>query len=201
MGKVVVDLSISVDGFIAGPDDGANHPLGIGGEALFEWMNTGPESNRVHEYVKCPDASKPVVDEWIRDGGAIISGRRTFDIAGGWKNGHPVDVPIFVLTHEVPTEGEWSPRVVFVTDGIEHALELAQEAAGGKTVAVNGADPAQQLFRLRKLDQIQISITPVLLGSGRRLFDTLGQYPIRLTQTRSIASEGVTHLRYDVHYD
>jgi dihydrofolate reductase len=137
----------------------------------------------------------------MRDGGAIISGRRTFDIANGWKHGHPIDVPIFVLTHEVPTEGEWSPRVTFVTDGIEKALELAQAAAGDKFIGVNGADPAQQLFRLKKLNQIQISVTPVLLGSGVRLFEKLGEYPIRLTQTRAIASEGVTHLRYDVHYD
>jgi dihydrofolate reductase len=200
MSKVVIGLSVSVDGFIAGPNDGSEYPLGVGGETLFEWMDMGPESNRVHEYIKTTNASKPVVDEWLRDAGAIISGRRTFDIANGWYYGHPIDVPIFVVTHEVPTEGKWSPKVTFVTDGIERALELAQEAAGDKVISANGANPVQQLFRMKKVDQVQISVAPVLLGSGVRLFDHLGEYPIQLTQTRVLADERVTHLRYDVHY-
>src|SRR5688572_6846562 len=100
MGKVVVDLSMSLDGFIAGSDDGPGLPLGRGGEGLFTWMSAGPESNRVNRWLCPPDASKVVVDEWMTEGGAIISGRRTFDIANGWKDGHPIDVPIFVVTHE-----------------------------------------------------------------------------------------------------
>ncbi|MEP6527142.1 MAG: hypothetical protein ABJA86_08250 [Nocardioidaceae bacterium] len=133
MGKVVVDLT--------------DLPLGRGGERLFTWMTAGPESNRVENRLTPPDASKVVVDEWMTDCGAIISGRRTFDIANGWKDGHPIDVPIFVVTHRAPTHGEWSPRVSFVTDGIERALELAQEAAGDLKVSVSAADTAQQLSR------------------------------------------------------
>jgi dihydrofolate reductase len=132
--------------------------------------------------------------------GALISGRRTFDIANGWKDGHPVDAPIFVVTHEPPTEGEWSPRVTFVTEGVERALELAQGVAGDGMIGVSGASIAQQLLRLRKLDEIQVSVTPWLLGGGVRLFDAVGG-PIRLEQTRAVPSEGVTHLRYRVLYD
>ena len=100
MGTVVVDLSVSLDGFIAGADDGAELPLGRGGEALFTWMSAGPESNQVEARLTPPDASKVVIDEWMTEVGAMISGRRTFDIAGGWKDGHPIDAPIFVVTHE-----------------------------------------------------------------------------------------------------
>ena len=167
MGSVVVDLSVSLDGFIAGADDGAELPLGRGGDALFTWMSAGPASNQVEARLTPPDASKVVVDEWMTEAGAMISGRRTFDIAGGWKDGHPIDAPIFVVTHDPPTDGEWSPQVTFVTDGVEHALELAQEVAGDGTVSVSGADVAQQLLRAGKVDEIQVSVTPVLLGRGR----------------------------------
>ncbi|MGQ0805747.1 MAG: dihydrofolate reductase family protein [Actinomycetota bacterium] len=198
MGDVVVDLTVSLDGFIAGSDDGPDLPLGRGGERLFTWMSAGPEANRVEDRLAPPDASKVVVDEWMTDAGAIISGRRTFDIANGWKDGHPIDVPIFVVTHQAPTQGEWSPRVSFVTDGIDRALELAQEAGGDLKVSVCAADTAQQLLRAGKLDEIQVSVVPLLLGSGVRLFDHLGPDPIVLQQTRVIESEGVTHLRYRV---
>ena len=199
MGVVIVDLSVSLDGFIAGPDDGPEFPLGRGGEGIFAWMNAS-EANRVHPYLAPPDASKVIVDEWMTNSGAIISGRRTFDIANGWKDGHPIDAPIFVVTHDPPTTGEWSPRVSFVTDGVEHALELAQEAAGDRTIGISGASVAQQLLRLGKLDEIQVSVTPLLLGGGVRLFEGFDG-PIELEQTRVIESEGVTHLRYRVLYN
>jgi dihydrofolate reductase len=197
MGDVVVDLTVSLDGFIAGPDDGAQFPLGRGGEDLFTWMGAGPPENEVEPRLRPPDASKVVIDEWMTECGAGISGRRTFDIANGWKDGHPIDAPIFVLTHNPPTRGEWSPLVEFVTT-LDEALERAQAAAGNKMVSVCGADPAQQLLRAGKLDGIQVSVVPLLLGGGVRLFDHLGGEPIKLEQTRVIESEGVTHLRYRV---
>lgn len=201
MGKVVVDLTVSLDGYIAGRDDGPGQPLGYGGGALFTWMGAGPAANEVEPRLRPPDRSLPVVHEWTRDCGALISGRRTFDIAGGWRDGHPIDAPIFVVTHEAPTEGEWSPRVSFVTDGLDHALELAQRAAGDRIVSVSGADVAQQLLRAGALDEIQVSVVPLLLGSGVRLFDHLGSEPIALEQLRVIESDGVTHLRYRVRRD
>ena len=199
MGTVIVDLSVSLDGFIAGANDGPTNPLGDGGEGLFAWMNAN-EANRVHPYLAPPDASKVIVDEWMTKSGALISGRRTFDIANGWKDGHPVDAPIFVVTHEPPTTGEWSPRVSFVTEGVERALELAQDAAGDGVIGVSGASVAQQLLVLGKLDEIQVSVTPLLLGAGVRLLERFDG-PIRLEQTRVVPSEGVTHLRYRILYD
>jgi dihydrofolate reductase len=198
MSKVIVGLSVSLDGFIAGPDDGLEHPLGVGGERLFAWMNAGPETNRVNKYLAPPDASLPVVEAWATECGAIVSGRRTFDIAGGWKDGHPIDVPIFVVTHQAPTEGEWSPQVRFVTDGLERAVALASEVAGDRYVSVCAADPAQQLLRAGLLDEIEVSVTPCLLGGGVRLFDHLGADPIDLEQVSVIPSDGVTHIRYQV---
>lgn len=198
MGKVMVSLSVSLDGFIAGPDDGQEHPLGVGGERLFAWMSGGPERNRTDPRIAPPDASLPVVEAWSAECGAIVSGRRTFDIAGGWKDGHPIDVPIFVVTHEAPTAGEWSPQVRFVTDGLERAIELAREAAGDRDVAVCAADPVQQLLRAGLLDEIEVSVVPCLLGAGVRLFDHLGPDPIVLEQTSVIPSTGVTHIRYRV---
>jgi dihydrofolate reductase len=198
MGAVIVDLTVSLDGFIAGPDDGPALPLGRNGERLFTWMTAGPEANRVEARLAPPNASTVVVDEWLTDTGAIISGRRTFDIANGWKDGHPIDVPIFVVTHDAPTQGEWSPQVQFVTDGVDRALELARDAAGDLLVSISGASVAQQLLRAGKLDEIQVSVVPLLLGGGVRLFDHLGTDPIALEQTRVIESDGVTHLRYRV---
>lgn len=197
MGSVVVDLTVSLDGYVAGPDDGPGLPLGRGGERLFEWMSAGPESNRVDNRLSPPDPSKVVVDEWLTEYGAIVSGRRTFDIAGGWRDGHPVDVPIFVVTHQAPTHGEWSPQVSFVTDGLDHALEQAQRAAGDRKISVCGPDIAQQLLRAGKLNEIQVSVVPLLLGGGVPLFDRHDS-PIRLEQVRVIKSEQVTHLRYRV---
>lgn len=167
MGTVIVGLSISLDGFVAGADDGVERLLGIGGERLFAWMGAGPEANRDQRVRRTADASVAVTDGWFAECGAIVSGRRTFDIAGGWANGHPMDVPIFVVTHDPPTEGDWSPRVTFVTDGVEHALELAQRAAGDLAVSVCAADTAQELLRAGKLDEIEVSVRPGAAQRGR----------------------------------
>jgi dihydrofolate reductase len=198
MGKVVVDLSVSLDGFIAGAGDGATSPLGRGGEALFAWMAAGEPKPGRDPRLAVPPASEPVIEEWITRTGALISGRRTFDIAGGWAEGHPIDAPIFVLTHNPPTEGKWSDRVTFVTEGFDRALERAQEAAGDKIISLAGAAPVQQALRAGKLDEVRVSITPVLLGGGVRLLDNFGPDPIALEQYRVIPSDGVTHLAYRV---
>ena len=196
MGKVIVDLSISLDGYIAGANDGPATPLGDGGEALFAWMGSGPERNRVDRWLCPPDASMQVVEEWKTDTGAMVSGRRTFDIAGGWKDGHPIDVPNFVVTHDPPTSGQWSPQVRFVTEGVERAVELARQAAGDRNVSVGAASVARQALRAGLLDEIDLDVAPVLLGAGVRLLDGVG--PVALVQERVIESTGVTHVRYRV---
>jgi dihydrofolate reductase len=198
MGTVIVGLSISLDGFIAGANDGPANPMGDGGARLFTWMSAGPPENRINDFFTPPDASRVVIDEWLTECGAMVSGRRTFDIAGGWRYGHPIDAPIFVVTHDPPTEGEWSPRVTFVTEGVERAIELAQEVAGDRTVALSAASVAQQALRAGLLDEIHLNVVPCLLGGGVRLLDDIGPDPIDLVQTRIIESDGVTHLRYRV---
>jgi dihydrofolate reductase len=196
MSKVIVDLSISLDGFIAGPNDGLDNPLGDGGAAIFAWMSAGPERNRVDKWLCPPDASRRIVEEWKTSTGAGISGRRTFDIARGWKDGHPIDTPNFVVTHAAPPSGEWSPRVQFVTEGLERAIDLAREAAGDLAISVCAANVAQQLLRAGMLDEVNLSIAPVLLGGGVRLFADVGR--VDLEQIRVIESVGVTHVRYRV---
>jgi dihydrofolate reductase len=195
MATVTIDLSVSVDGYIAGPGDGLANPLGDGGGALFTWMGAGPETVGPDDRLRPPGPSRVVVEEWHATAGAMISGRRTFDIAGGWADGHPVDAPIFVVTHEPPTEGRWSPRVTFVPEGVGAALEQARAVAGEGTISACGASVAQQLLGLGAVDEIQLSVAPVLLGGGVRLLDGVA---VTLEQTRVIASEGVTHLRYRV---
>ena len=196
MGSLIVDLSISLDGFIAGANDGLSNPLGDGGEALFAWMNAGPERNRIDKWFCLPDASKQIVEDWKTEIGAMVSGRRTFDIARGWKDGHPIDVPNFVVTHDAPTSGEWSPRVEFVTEGVERAVELAKQVAGERKVSVGAASIAQQLLRAGLLDEINLSVASVVLGAGVRLLDNVGH--VDLEQVRVIESVGVTHVRYRV---
>jgi dihydrofolate reductase len=193
MGKVIVGLSVSLDGYVAGPNDGPGNPLGDGGEALFEWMHVDMDAYGTRGFINPPPASQEVVDEWF-EGGAIISGRRTYDIANGWSGRHPMGVPFFVLTHDPPDvdPGEGA----FVSDGIESALEQAEAVAGGRSIALCAADVAQQYLRAGLLDEIQLNVAPVVLGGGVRLFAD-GE-PAALRQTRSIESEGVIHLRYEV---
>ena len=106
-------------------------------------------------------------------------------------------MPIFVVTHDPPTDGEWSERVTFVTEGVEQALDLAEEAAGDRKVAVGAANVTQQLLRAGRIDELDLNVVPCLLGSGVRLFDNL-EARIDLEQTRVIESDGVTHFRYRV---
>ena len=197
MGKVIVGLSVSLDGFIAGADDGPGKPLGEGGEALFAWMHAGPERNRLHPYLCPPDASLPVVRGWLEDCGAMISGRRTFDIANGWGGDHH-GVPIFVLTRRAPDgdQPDW-PLVTYVTD-VETAMARAKAAAGDSDVLVHGARTAQLALAAGVLDELEIHQIPVLLGQGRRLFDGLPPEHIELELTRVVDGPGVTHLRYRV---
>lgn len=157
-----------------------------------------PAPDRLHPERPTRGRSLPIVEHWAADTGAMISGRRTFDIAGGRAGGHPVDAPIFVVTHEPPEAGEWSPRVEFVAEGIDRALELAQQAAGDLDVSAGAADTSQQPARAGKLDEIEVSLVPCLLGGGVRLLDHFGDRPLDLEQVSVVESDGVTHVRYRV---
>jgi dihydrofolate reductase len=202
MGKVATGLSMSLDGFIAGPNDGQGQPLGEGGERLFEWFSAGdteyglPGTEMVFRV-------SPQSAEMLREAhagmGAFVTGRRTFDISNGWGGSPPLGVPTVVVTHTVPEEWvyEGSP-FQFVTDGVESAVEKARAAAGERDVAVGAASIAQQCLRAGILDEVHVDLVPVLLGDGVRLFEHLGAAPIGLESTRVIEGTGVTHLTFRV---
>jgi dihydrofolate reductase len=202
MGKVTMGLSVSLDGFIAGPNDGPESPLGEGGERLFAWYSSGNTEYRMPGTEMVFSVS-PQSAELLREAhskmGALVTGRRTFDITNGWGGRPPLGVPTYVVTHTVPQEWvyEGSP-FTFVTDGVESAVEQAKAIAGDKDVAVGAASIVQQCIRAGLLDEIHIDLVPVLLRDGVRLFDHLGAEPIELESTQVIEGAGVTHLTFRV---
>jgi dihydrofolate reductase len=185
----VLYMSMSLDGFVAGPNEGPGNGLGDGGHRLHEWAPTdGPSAG----------VNRQVVDEFMATG-AVVCGRGTFEPAGGWGGDHHDGVPIFVLTrHEPDSEtGHW-PLVTYVTD-VRTAMARAKEAAGDKNVLVHGVGTAQLALAAGVLDELEIHVIPVLLGQGRRLFDERDSEHIELERTRILEGEdGVTHLHYRV---
>jgi dihydrofolate reductase len=179
-------MSMSLDGFIAGPDDRAGQELGRDGGRLFDWLDDrhgpGPNGQVFRELMST---------------GAVIAGRRTFELAGRWQGDHHDGVPIFVLTHHID-DGDPPPgSAQFVTD-VEDCAARARAAAGNRAVMVHGAGAAQALLRAGQLDEMEIHLVQVLLGQGRRLFDTLGRDHIELELLRRLDGRDVTHLRYRV---
>ena len=209
MSKLRFQISVSVDGFAAGPNPSEEHPLGEGGEQLHEWVIKlaawrkphGREGGEVN-------ASTPVMEESLENVGATVMGRNMFGGGPGpwgeqpwegwWGDEPPFHTPVFVLTHHErePLEKEGT-TFTFVTDGIESALEQAKQAAGGKDVALGGgADVAQQYLAAGLIDELDLNVVPILLGGGRRLFDNLAGADIALEQVRAIEAPGVTHIKY-----
>jgi dihydrofolate reductase len=191
MSRVILDISMSLDGLIAQPDDdpGPIHEFYFSGE-------------NEHDVVfRTSGATTEVVRESIDSAGAVITGRRTYDLTHGWEGNHPMRVPCFVVTHDVPTEVPvGTTHFTFVTDGIESAVRQAKAVAGEKDVSIiGGASIARQVLGARLLDEIQIHLSPVILGDGIRLFESLDTGRIRLEQLHVIQAPGVTHLRYAVH--
>ena len=186
MGKIVLYMTMSLDGYIAGPDDRTGQELGRGGGRLFNWMDdrmTDGPSNQVYREAMAT--------------GALISGRRTFELAGRWNGDHHDGVPIFVLTHHIDDADVPPGSAQFVTD-IGDCAARARAAAGDRAVMVHGAGAAQALLRAGLLDEMEIHLVPVLLGGGRPLFASLGPGHIELALTRVLDAPGVTHLRYQV---
>jgi dihydrofolate reductase len=195
MSKVIAIMSMSLDGFVADPADGVAE--------VFDWyadsgdveISTGGSSPMTFHV---SEASAEHIRSLTSELGAVLTGRRTFEVADGWGGNHAWG-PAFVLTHEVPAG--W-PRpdstVHFVSGGIESAVAQATAAAGGKAVGVHGADTIQQCLNAGLLDEISVDIAAVLLGSGVRLFDRLADTPATLGDPTVIAGAGVTLLRYPV---
>jgi dihydrofolate reductase len=202
MGKVRTGHSTSLDGFIAGPNDGPEAPMGEGGERLLGWYAAGDTEYRLpatEMVFKVSPQTAELLRETRRTTGALVTGRRTFDLTNGWGGRHPLDVPVFVVSHTVTQAWvyERSP-FTFVTDGLESALEQAKGVAGDKDVGVVGASLVQQCIRAGLLDEIHFDLVPVLLGDGVRLLDHLGTEPIELESSRVIEGAGVTHLTFRV---
>ena len=195
MSEVIAIMSMSLDGYIAGPDDDVTQVFDwyfASGDVEFDTGGAAPMTFKVSE----PSAEHL---RTLTSGlGAVLTGRRTFEVAQGWGGNHAWG-PAFVLAHEVPAG--W-PRpdssVHFVTDGIESAVRQAKAAAAGKSVAVHGADTIQQLLNAGLLDEIHVDVAAVLLGSGVRLFDHLAGTPAVLGNPTVTPGVGVTHLRYPV---
>lgn len=191
MSVIRLDMTMSLDGFVAGPHDGIDEPMGVGGFRLFNWLDGRRD----------PDENGQVFDETMATR-AVISGRSTYENADHWNGDHHDGVPIFVLTHNVP-EAQPPGSVRFVTD-VGECARAAREAAGEGDVVAMGAGAAQALLVAAELDELELHIVPVILGRGRRLFDNLpdGQFELDLvrclTPSTTQREQQVTHLRYRV---
>ncbi|MFC7380675.1 dihydrofolate reductase family protein [Sphaerisporangium rhizosphaerae] len=201
MTNVVLNMSVSVDGFSAGPDVTAEHPMGEGGERLHEWLFTSGSDRATAAGGTSPNGvDAQVAQEILASTGAVVLGRRTFDVGVELWGDTPFPVPCYVVTHEARERLVMrSAAFTFVPDGVESVLRQARAAARDKNVLImGGANTAQQFVRAGLVDEIQIQLVPVLLGSGTRLFDHLGTDHIELERERSLESPNVTHLRFHV---
>ncbi|MDQ3779564.1 MAG: dihydrofolate reductase family protein [Chloroflexota bacterium] len=202
MSKVFVDISMSLDGFIAGPNDSLDLPLGEGGDRLHQWLYDLTSWRERHGLAGGEtNTDAGILDEAFTNLGAVVLGRRMFDLAQGWGDNPPFHVPVFVLTHQArePMVKDGGTTFTFVTDGIESALDHAKAVAGDQDVSVaGGATTVQQFIKAGLVDEIQIHLVPVLLGYGVRLFDHLSRERIELARTRVVESPSVTHLQYRV---
>lgn len=193
MGDVVAGLTMSVDGFIAHPDDSVGH--------LFDWYGSGdvevhwPGNDMVS---RVTPQSAAYLQDIIEQAGALVVGRRVYDYTNGWEGSHPVGVPLFLVTHDPPDK--WPrPDAPFtaVTDGVASAIEQAKEAAGDKTVSLSGPSIIQQALELDLVDVIGVELAPVLLGRGIPFFAELPG-PVLLDDPEVVLGNRVTHLRFRV---
>lgn len=199
MAATVLYMSMSLDGFVTGPNVAPDNGLGDGGERLHDWVLTqGPDVGLDALIDRDRGVNGQVVAEFMTTG-AVIAGRRTFEPAEGWGGDHHDCVPIYILSrHEAPAWVAGWPGVHYVDD-IGFAVREAKAAAGDKDVLVHGSSIAQRMLRDGLLDELEIHLVPVLLGDGTRLFEHLGVTQRELERVRVLEGEGgVTHLRYRV---
>ena len=211
LAKLRLDISISLDGYVAGPNPSEENPLGSGGEQLHEWA-LGLEAWRKPHGLEGGEVNRStgVMEESQANLGATVMGRNMFGGEGSWDakpwdgwwgDEPPFHMPVFVLTHHdrEPLVKDGGTTFTFVTDGIESALVQAEEAAGGKDIALaGGADVAQQFLRAGLVDEMQLHVASVLLRGGTRLLDNLEGANLELECIRVLAAPGVTHLKYRI---
>jgi dihydrofolate reductase len=194
----VLSMSMSVDGFIAGPNERPDNGLGDGGERLHEWILPSGGDDFAAAVARLTGANRQIYDEFMSTG-AVIAGRGTFEPAQGWGGDHHDGVPIYIMSRSPAPAwaAEW-PGVHYTSD-LEAAVRDAKGAARDKNVLVHGAGTAQRMLRDRLLDELEIHLVPVLMGEGRPLFEHLGVEQRELERVRVLEGDGgVTHLRYRV---
>ncbi|MGH3472810.1 MAG: dihydrofolate reductase family protein [Nocardioidaceae bacterium] len=189
MALVICDMSVSLDGYVTGPNDSRENPFGDGAGMLHDWM-----------FSAATDDDRAILQELLDGVGAIVTGRKSFEKNegdGGWGDGGPVgDTPCFVVTHHKPATTH-PPLYTFVTDGVVSAIEQAKTVAGGKVVGLHGATVMQQAIPLGLVDEIRVHVIPVLLGGGTRLFSTLDS-AIGLERTNVQVTPAATHMGFRV---
>jgi dihydrofolate reductase len=195
--RSVLYMSMSLDGYIAGPSDKPGNPGGDNFMRLHEWYGFATDAGPTAETTNTSEAGKQFLDE-IRETGAVLSGRNTVEQVDHWGGDHHDGVPIFVPSHRPPGPSVAKyPLVAYVTDGIVSAMAQAKVAAGDRNVLVHGAYTAQRAIEAGVLDELQIHQVPVLFGSGRRLFDVLPER-VELEIVRVIDTPDATHIRYRI---
>jgi dihydrofolate reductase len=195
MSKIVAQMTVSLDGYFTGPNDGPGRGLGDGGERLHYWVFGGPWSYDQEPKGEATGVDKQFLDESSQRIGAVVGGRWTYESAGAWGGKNPWPVPFFILTHR--PEDEPSGAGFQFVNGLDSALAQAKEAAGQKDVGIMGGDVIRQVLASGRLDELAVSVAPVLLGAGKRLFDGVSP-DIGLEQLDAVQSPWVTHLRYRV---
>ena len=197
MSTTVLSMSMSLDGFVARPNEGPDNGLGDGGHRLHDWLMDGGDVD-LDAIRRSEGVNGKILDEAMATG-AVVAGRGTFEPAGGWGGDHHDGVPIFILSrHEPAADFGQMPLVSYVSD-VTTAMTRAKEAAGDKSVLVHGAGTAQLALAAGVLDELELHVIPVLFGQGRRLFEGLAPEQIELQRTRILEGEGgVTHMHYRV---
>ncbi|HSX17510.1 MAG TPA: dihydrofolate reductase family protein [Patescibacteria group bacterium] len=187
MSKIFIDITMSLDGFIAGPDISSENPMGKGGLRLHNWM-FGAQT----------EADKKLSGEQMQNTGAVIIGRRMYEtaISGPWGNENPFAAPVFVLTEAAPEQKV--AGFTYVTDGIQGALSQAKKVAGDKNIWITGANVSQQYLKAGYVDELHIHIAPVLFMAGTKLFENLGDQHVELEVQNCIQTPGATHIVYKV---
>lgn len=197
MGKVVAQITTSLDGYITGPDDGPGRGLGIGGERLHYWVFGGPWSYDEEPTGEATGVDKELLDESVATLGAVIGGRRTYEAAEAWGGSNPWGLPFFIVTHRTQEAPAAEAGFTFV-DGFDAALAQARQAAADKNIGVmGGAEVRRQALDGGHVDELVVSIAPVVLGGGKRLFEGFDK-TIGLEQVSAL--QWVTHLRYRVQH-
>jgi dihydrofolate reductase len=212
MSKLRCHISISLDGFVAGPNQSRENPLGEGSERLHEWVFSLAAWRQLHGLPGGEvNESTRIVEESRQNIGAGVMGRNMFGPPGGawgdeqwtgwWGDDPPYHYPVVILTHHPrsPVEMKGGTTFHFVTDGIESALEQGRQAADGKDVMLwGGAQVVNQYLAAGLLNELELHVVPVLLGDGARLFDGVGATDVQLEQVRAVEAPGVTHLKYTI---